>query len=425
MRKIILCLFVVFFSMANAQLKVKSNGDVQIRDSLSVNAPLAIKAKNSDSYCAYFYGANAKSIYVNNLAPYSSVTKNGIYVYNPIEADRSYKGVMIDSYGASLTNKEVWGIHSIAGGSTLANYGVLGCLRNPQTATNGFAVFGSVMPVAFAESYQGIYAGFFYGDVRVTGTLYATLLTPSSNLLKSSEEGTSQSLSVVNNEEEGVSQKLQQVQLLKFRRDDMRGVNTPENNKSLLKKQISDVINDDLVEDTYTDIPQTKLSSVKYGLAADQLKNVFPELVYEDKNGNVSINYIEIIPLLVQSINELSNRIKLLENEKEKLYEEINKATLSSNSRCFIIDNDSDNLYTEQELQLQTLSEMLVTVPDDVKQANLCVYDMSGTQVYSKIVSNTNGVYESLSAANLQHGKYLFSLVVDGQITCTKKFIIR
>ena len=55
-----------------------------------------------------------------------------------------------------------------------------------------------------------------------------------------------------------------------------------------------ETILDENGEDVSAEEPiQTKLPSISYGLAADQLKEVFPELVYEDKDGNYSINYEE------------------------------------------------------------------------------------------------------------------------------------
>lgn len=56
------------------------------------------------------------------------------------------------------------------------------------------------------------------------------------------------------------------------------------------------------------------------GFIAQDLKEVFPELVVQDENGMLGIKYIEIIPLMVKAfqeqqvqIEELKKRIELLE----------------------------------------------------------------------------------------------------------------
>ncbi|MCS2957195.1 hypothetical protein NXX53_08560 [Bacteroides salyersiae] len=57
-------------------------------------------------------------------------------------------------------------------------------------------------------------------------------------------------------------------------------------------------------------------SRVHYGFIAQELKNEYPNLVYENEQGDLSINYIEMIPLLVQSIQEPDGRDKPAEIEK-------------------------------------------------------------------------------------------------------------
>lgn len=46
-----------------------------------------------------------------------------------------------------------------------------------------------------------------------------------------------------------------------------------------------------------------------YALSADEMQEVFPELVYENTDGTQSINYMELIPILVQAINDLQAEI--------------------------------------------------------------------------------------------------------------------
>ena len=44
----------------------------------------------------------------------------------------------------------------------------------------------------------------------------------------------------------------------------------------------------------------------EYGFIAQEIRKVFPEIVYEDKEGYLHINYISLIPLLVKAIQELA-----------------------------------------------------------------------------------------------------------------------
>jgi hypothetical protein len=51
------------------------------------------------------------------------------------------------------------------------------------------------------------------------------------------------------------------------------------------------------------------------GLIAQEVKEVIPELVVEDEEGILGINYIELIPILIQSIKEQQEQIDALKSE--------------------------------------------------------------------------------------------------------------
>ena len=44
---------------------------------------------------------------------------------------------------------------------------------------------------------------------------------------------------------------------------------------------------------------------------AEEVQKIFPELVYE-RQGNLAINYTELIPLLIMKIQELSTEVDKL-----------------------------------------------------------------------------------------------------------------
>jgi hypothetical protein len=50
------------------------------------------------------------------------------------------------------------------------------------------------------------------------------------------------------------------------------------------------------------------------GVKAQELKNIYPELVITDENGYMSVNYIEMIPVLLRAIQEQNEKIAKLEN---------------------------------------------------------------------------------------------------------------
>lgn len=54
------------------------------------------------------------------------------------------------------------------------------------------------------------------------------------------------------------------------------------------------------------------LEKKHYGLLAQDVQKLFPELVTEGGDGYLSINYVELIPLLIQAVQDLSEEVEEL-----------------------------------------------------------------------------------------------------------------
>lgn len=161
------------------------------------------------------------------------------------------------------------GVYGIAGGSIRDNYGVYGQLQSG--GGDGAGVFGTTSRNVL--NIGGRYAGFFNGQTKVNGDLYVW----SCNIFSPPNP--------INN---------------------TRNTNSdmPDRVLSLLPIQYQ-------LPDSFMDDHRTH-----YGFDAQELQKLFPELVHEDKVGNVSINYVELIPLLVQTIQKLSAEVTELKLQK-------------------------------------------------------------------------------------------------------------
>lgn len=58
------------------------------------------------------------------------------------------------------------------------------------------------------------------------------------------------------------------------------------------------------------------------GFIAQSVKEVYPELVYEDETGTLSIDYISLIPILVEAIKELNYKISIIEQTNKNIRKE-------------------------------------------------------------------------------------------------------
>lgn len=250
----------------------------------------------------------------NNLTP--MILQRNMFITNN-SAVRPTTGFYSDVEG--LGQGEIRAVKAQAIGGKAA-IGVFGYSRKSTSSYGKFSasIMGSSQGLSISNVVNGTYAGYFKGDVRVTGTIYGTVLSPSASSGGSGTGGEGDgSVEDCSEDEPSVTESLQQVELIKMTRVNNDG--SLAANKVVEKpvRTNNDAAEgENLDEEECDDEPiQTQLSSVSYGLAADQLKQVYPELVYEDAEGNYSINYIEMVPLLVQSIKELSAEVTELRQQ--------------------------------------------------------------------------------------------------------------
>ena len=65
---------------------------------------------------------------------------------------------------------------------------------------------------------------------------------------------------------------------------------------------------------SYTYKKDKKDKKIHYGLIAQEMEQVYPDLVYNDK-GSKTINYVELIPILLLKIKDLQEQIDVLKNQ--------------------------------------------------------------------------------------------------------------
>ena len=334
--------------------------------------------------------------------------KRAIKVYSNNSFGRN---IGIESRAVSSSNFTC----AIQGGvdSTFAAYGagVMGYASWGNTA----AIFGSTLPNDSTFAYSGTYAGYFRGNLRVTGSTYSnayltasgSIYNPGRSITPIAEMPSSQSSGTY----ERVSDKLGRVQAVQFLRyNPDRGQNDAEINRA-----------DSQTEEIEDIREEEKLSPIQYGLDPAQLKEVYPELVYEDADGNISINYVEMVPLLVQSINELSQELAELKGTSAKRAKSKSKSTTIEETASEVdmvrMDQNKPNPFSESTV-------ITLNVPEKTQKANIFIYDMSGKQVKSILVSERGETNITVYASDLSAGMYIYTLVVDGKVKVTRRMIV-
>ena len=420
---ILSCLLGMTSVCAIAQLEVDSLGNVGIRRTPSDAQTLYVYGSGQTNAITV-HGGTSSGIRIDNHG------SKGIHIRTSNEENSASYGLYVRPYTTHTTNMNSYGISAIAGYSTAQNVGVWGGFKS--NATYGAGVVGTSGESINLSSYLGLYAGFFRGDVRVIdGVLNGNLLTPAANSSAAvADMSILASTAMESGESESVADKLSQVSLLQYYREPLANASVKDKQiKTASKAEKEDVEilfeEDDDEEEEDDFVPQTQLARVQYGLAADQLKAVYPELVYEDKTGNVSINYIELIPLLVQANNELCARVRELERDRGTV---VMSKSVQSSEMSLANDEQAETLMLSlgqnnpNPFSEQTSIE--VSVPEAVATATLLIFDMQGKQV-RKIDIDERGIFRiTVTGQGLTEGMYLYSLIADGKVVQTRKMIL-
>ena len=156
-----------------------------------------------------------------------------------------------------------------------------------------------------------------------------------------------------------------------------------------------------------------------YALDAEQLQEVFPDLVYETEKGAKAINYIELIPLLVESINELTAKVKELESSANMGMVRGAATGLSISSAA----TSKVLLYQNAPNPFTTQTVIRFLLPDNAQNAYIYIFDMQGKMV-KQLPVNASMQSVTINGYELQAGIYLYSLVVGGQEIDTKRMIL-
>ena len=365
---------------ANAQFKVHSTGQVSITTTAlpSNNAKLTI---GDTTNIASNENTNLHSC-LYTVQDKTNIGVNGIVLRNNA-----------DSYGSVI------GVRGQARGGAYGRcFGVLG---NLHPYDFGAAVFGGV------DSPQGVvvpgrYAGYFYGGVYVTSYITAQAFhTSSDRELKENIAPFGQS-------------------------DD--------------ESTLDHVLKMNVVEYTYKDIHRegggVEASSAKetqeekklhYGLIAQELREIYPELVNKEQDGYLSINYVELVPVLIRSIQELKQELDEIKGNSEDIvmsrmmgstFEDVTASVdaTEASSVSASLSQNTPNPFTEK-------TTIRFTLPDEAQNASICIFDMSGKMLRQIPVSPSMHSI-TIKGYELQAGMYIYSLLISGKEILTKRMIL-
>ncbi|WP_026753109.1 tail fiber domain-containing protein [Sediminibacter sp. Hel_I_10] len=295
-----------------------------------------------------------------------------------VESDSFRTGIRVNTIQANTTGEGV-GLSATAAFNQ-SNVSVKG------TANGGIGIGGSNIAIQGISNFG--FAGFFNGNVTVTGTFS----NPSDRKLKTEINNTENAL-------ENISQ--------------LNGYTY-----------------------TYKDHEDLNLAKgLQHGLIAQEVELVYPELVetitypmynkegeFEGTGSYKSVNYMGLIAELTEAIKTLNVKVKDLESqleprvvyEKSFTEEEFDKIQRNA----YQLSQNTPNPFSSSTI-------ISYALPEGIAEASILVLDLNGKLLKTYDVSEQRGQL-SISASELNGaGMYLYTLYVNGKDMVTKRMILK
>lgn len=255
---------------AHAQLTQFANGTIDIKRT-TVN-PYAHLTVNTSEYAGY------------------SDYNMGIICDMELSTNYNMGIIAFAKAGSGQTSGYTYGVVGTAGNATNGyNYGIFGRLNGIR---NGAAIAGTVTSGP-GFNIPGKYAAYFNGDCYVNGSMTNTSSSKLSDIRRMDN------VTKLTNETKTQDETLMNVM-----------------NMNVIKYNYIDRLDENRYAVRSTTGKDTTKKRLHYGLSAQELRLIYPDLVHEGQDGYLAVSYVELIPILVRCIQELKQRIDQLESAK-------------------------------------------------------------------------------------------------------------
>ncbi|MEL6134452.1 MAG: tail fiber domain-containing protein, partial [Bacteroidota bacterium] len=178
--------------------------------------------------------------------------------------------------------------------------------------------------------------------------------------------------------------------------------------------------------------PQMSLAKgLQHGFVAQELQEVFPELVIQSAHPNqldpsameatpfeyLSVNYMGMISILTKAVQEQQQQIQSLQAQldgKAATEPTTEPATIGTFGKATLFQN-APNPFSETTI-------IRYQLPQQYEQAAILMFDMQGRQINTFNQLPKGGL--TIDGNTLDAGMYLYSLIIDGQEIATKRMIL-
>lgn len=403
MKKIYFLSFLMVLSTIKlyAQLKVSNDGKVKIASTFT-NSQSLLTVGNSG------YSTGATSIGVIG-SPIVKDSKINVGVLGNVVANQAH------------SHDKNYGVLGITGvnGNHGRNFGVSGMIGfNPNYSyLGGAGIYATnyTYMLSNPDNIQGLYAAYFHGNTNLHGrTIAQEIYTPADERLSENVE----SMSIKSRESGNTLDNLLELNVLEY--------NLKNQQTTRVATNAADMPDEIRQAYEYMKKDEEKMNSRRrYGVSAQQLQKVYPNLVMEGQDGYLYVNYTELVPLLLRSIQELKAELDEVKGNNDKVKyaraadyddESADVSDATKNPSVASLAQNTPNPFTER-------TTIRFTLPDNTRNAYIYIFDMSG-KMQKQILIDSSMQSVTIEGYELCAGMYIYSLVIGGKEVKTRRMIL-
>lgn len=298
MKKLISLLLLIGFAYnVKAQLTVADDNNVGI----GVTEPDSkLSVNDVGSSYSTFYVKNSTASTSQRAGQFYKDNCDGAYSFSVIGrtivdgGGTKLVGAKFMAYATTAQSYDrTYGVYGVAGNAADGyNYGLYGWLYGSK---NGAAVFGCTDGIDVNVNDK--WAGYFKGKVNITSELWVAGVQVTSDVNLKKE------IRLLADAQTRQIDKIKTLSAIKYK------LKTPAE-LNIVRPEQADTLKTDLHAISYDSDLYTK---DQIGLSAQDVQQIYPELVREDNDGFLSVNYTGLIPVLIEGIKEQDQSLSDLE----------------------------------------------------------------------------------------------------------------
>ncbi|MBW7844496.1 MAG: tail fiber domain-containing protein [Bacteroidia bacterium] len=169
----------------------------------------------------------------------------------------------------------------------------------------------------------------------------------------------------------------------------------------------------------------------EFGYLAQEIQQLYPELVSGDTSSHLSVNYIGLIPIIIEALKEQYQTVNDLKQQLNQCCPNKQNNNTGQLGKKGTTIPTSNNENTESAYLLQNVpnpfsenTSISYNIPENSQKASLHVYDMQGSEIKNFEIKQRGEGKAIIYGSELKAGMYMYTLIIDNKEVDTKRMIL-